>query len=303
MITQEPIRFGLIGVDSSHAIQFTRLLGDGRTGRVEGGTVATAWQGPVSADFPPSRDRSDANAALLAATGVEMRDSAEAVAEASDALLLVSSDVRTRREQFARVAPFGKPVYVDTRFAAGLQDAQQMLQLAEESGCLVLSGSPKRFTPEFQTVLSQEIESIDLTGPLVEQPGHPGLAWYGVHLVDLAVAIFGPGCTRVEPAGSGVRMVWPGSRTATIGGPAEWTPWTRGRARTAAGDTAFEIEANEDMLTGLLASVVESCLTREPNIDATQILEISELVAAGTSVLAHHMPVDLTRRPPRPSAI
>ncbi|WP_435747556.1 gfo/Idh/MocA family oxidoreductase [Microbacterium sp. PMB16] len=289
-----PIRFGLIGVDSSHALQFTRLFGDGRTGRVHGGTVVSAWQGPTSEDFPPSRDRNDANASALAKAGVRLLDSPEAVAEASDALLLVSSDVRTRREQFPRIAAFGRPVYVDTRFALDAQDADAMLQLARDSGCLVLSGSPKRFTPAFRALdAAPAIESIDLVGPLVALPGHPGLAWYGVHLVDLAVATFGPGCARIEPSGSGVRLIWRDGRTATLHGPAEWGPWTRGRAQTAAGALEFEIESNEDMLTGLLQSVVGSCRSGAPNIDPAEIREISAIVAAGTAVLARGIPIDL----------
>jgi predicted dehydrogenase len=298
MTNPQPIRFGLIGVDSSHARQFTRLLGDGRTGRVRGGTVTAAWKAPTSADFPPSRDRNDENASALADAGVPLLDSPEAVAGASDALLLVSSDVRTRREQFARIAPSGKPVYVDTRFAADAQDARHMLQLAADSGCLVLSGSPKRFTPEFLALPTADIEAIELRGPLVVQPGHPGLSWYGVHLVDLAVAIFGPGCVLVEPGSGGVRLVWPDGRSATLGGPAEWDPWTRGLARTATGEVGFTVESDEDMLTGLLESVVRSCRSGAPNIDPAEILAIAEIIAAGSEALATGLPVGLTDHAP-----
>jgi hypothetical protein len=281
----EPLRFGLIGVDSSHALQFTRLLADGR-GRVQGATVISAWKGPTSADFPPSRDRNDSNADALAGLGVELLGSAQEVAEASDALLLVSSDVRTRREQFERIAPFGKPVYVDTRFAANVQDARKMLQTADAHDCLVLSGSPKRFTPQVQGMLSSDVSSIDLSGPIVVQPGHPGLAWYGVHLVDLAVAALGPGCDRVEPGSEGLRLLWDDGRSATISGPTEWNPWTRGRARTSDGDIEFEIEANEGMLVGLLESVISSYHQGTVNIAPGEILEIAAIVQAGSAALA-----------------
>lgn len=294
----QPIRFGLIGVDSSHALQFTRLFGDGRTGRVGGGTVTSAWRGPTSADFPPSRDRNEANAAALVEMGVPILESPEAVAAASDALLLVSSDVRTREEQFAEVAAFGMPIYVDTRFASDVQAARRMLQLGDDMGCLVLSGSPKRFTPELRGLDTSGIESLELEGPLVVQPGHSGLAWYGVHLVDLAVAVFGVGCTRIEPRGSGLGLIWRDGRTATLSGPAEWKPWTRGRARTGAGELEFSIESHEPMLTGVLESVVRSCRSGRPNIDRREIIEICEIVAAGTLALERGIPIDLTRRPP-----
>lgn len=302
MTSEQPIRFGLIGVDSSHAMQFTRLFGDGRSGRVTGGAVTAAWKAPTSVDFPPSRDRNDENARALADLGVPLLDSPEAVVEESDALLLVSADVRTRREQFERLAPAGKPVFVDTRFAANPQDARHMLHLAEESGCLMLSGSPKRFTPEF-LALPAGVESIELRGPLVTHPGHPGLAWYGVHLVDLAVALFGPGCSVVEPRGAGVRLLWPDGRSATLSGPDEWDPWTRGRARTATGEVGFAIESDEGMLTGILESVVRSCHRAEPNIAPSEILAICGIVAAGSEALSGRLPVAVpTHQPAGPRA-
>lgn len=290
MTTERMLRFGLIGVDSSHAMQFTRLLDDGR---VAGGRVVAAWAGPTASDFPPGQ-RATAHAAELPTFGVDLLDTPEAVAEASDALLLVSSDARTRLEQFRRIAPAGIPVYVDTRFSASPSETDAMLQLAAHTGTLVLSGSPKRFTPEFRAALSASAEHINLTGPLVEQPGHAGLAWYGVHLIDLAVAALGPGCRRIEPRDSGLLLTWGDGRTATINGPAEWEPWTSGSIRTPSGARDFAIEANEDMLRGLLTGVVDACRADIPNITPAEIREISTLVAAGSTALASGRAVALS---------
>ncbi|UNK71389.1 gfo/Idh/MocA family oxidoreductase [Microbacterium sp. H1-D42] len=289
-MTTRQLRFGLIGIDSSHAPQFTRVF---RDGRVEGGRVVSAWQAPAVTDFPLSR-RAEDHALVLPQLGVQLLETPEAVAAASDALLLVASDARTRFEHVRRLAPLGLPIYVDTRFSASPEETDALLRLAAEHDTLVLSGSPKRFTPEFAPVRAAEVETLELTGPMVAQPGHPGLAWYGVHLVDLAVAVFGPGCTRVEPAGERLRLEWPDGRSATIGGSAEWEPWTRGTARTVDGGTIdFAIEADEHMLIGLLNSVVESCRSGEPNITAPEIREISRVVAAGTAALADDAPVSL----------
>ncbi|WP_417507048.1 gfo/Idh/MocA family oxidoreductase [Microbacterium sp.] len=296
MSAQDPLRFGLIGVDSSHALQFTRLLGDGRTGRVAGGTVVAAWQGPTSTDFPPSRDRNDANASTLAESGIALLGSPAEVAAAVDVLLLVSSDARTRRDQYMSVVGFDLPVYVDTRFAANPEDAEAMLAHAEASGCLVLSGSPKRFTPEFRAATTTGATSAALTGPLVVQPGHPGLSWYGVHLVDLAVAALGPDCVSIEPRRADLLLTWSDGRTATIGGPAEWNPWTRGQLRTARGAASFEIEANEDMLAGLLESIMASSRSGTPNIDRAEVLAICRIVAAGNEALESGATVRIPER-------
>lgn len=301
---QVPLRFGLIGVDSPHAPSFTRLFGDGVSGDVPGGTVVSAWKGEPAADFPLGRDRVDAFADEVAGLGVAMRPTPEDVAEDCDALLVVASDARTHHGCFTRLAPFGKPVYVDTRFALATGDARSMLATARAHGCLPLAGSPKRFTPEFRrTIGTGRAQRIDLTGPLPTQPGHPGLAWYGVHLVDLAVAAFGPGCVLVDaPPGRQATLTWADGRVATLGGEQEWSPFTT--VRVTGPDTARQctIEAGPPMLTGLLASIVDACRTGTPNMPEAEILEIVAVIDAAHRSRATGVPVRTecvtTPRPP-----
>ncbi|MFE5258753.1 Gfo/Idh/MocA family oxidoreductase [Streptomyces coelicoflavus] len=293
-----PLRFGLIGVDSPHAPSFTRLFGDGITGTVPGGTVVSAWKGEAAPDFPPGRDRIDAFADEVAALGVPLRDTPEEVAAECDALLVVASDSRTHPGYFTRLAPFGKPLYVDSRFAPASRDARAMLAAARTHGCLPLAGSPKRFTPEFRQALGDgRAERIDLTGPLPTQPGHPTLAWYGVHLVDLAVAALGPGCVLVDaPAGERTTVTWADGRTATLGGEEEWSPLTTGHLTVAPGTTRdFTIEAGPPMLTGLLASLVHACRTGTPNVPEAEVLDIVAVVEAAHRSRVTGAPVRLRR--------
>ena len=171
-----PIRFGLIGVDSTHSVAFTKLLGDGRTGAVQGGTIAAAWQGPTTADFPPSRDRNDELAAQVAQLGVPFLETPEEVARTVDALLVVASDARTHPGYLEQLCRFGKPIYIDTRFALTSAEAATMLEQAEEAGCLVLAGSPKRFAAEYLDAVQHagaRIERIELEGGLPEEPAPP----------------------------------------------------------------------------------------------------------------------------------
>lgn len=276
----EPLRFGLIGVDSSHATSFTRLFAGGE---VAGGTVVAAWRGPTVTDFPPSRDRNEQLAAEVADLGVPLLNSPEAVAEVSDALLIVSSDQRTHPELVHRLSPSGIPMYVDTRFAPTRDEAVHMLAAAHGNDCLVLAGSPKRFTPEFRTAVAQldgPPERIELDGPLPEMPHHPFLAWYGVHLVELAVAAYGPGCMLVDASDERVVLTWPGGRVATLRGSHEWHPHTRGTLRSARQSRSFDIEARAGMLRGLLESIVLACRTGTPNVPPAEILTTVSVVEA-----------------------
>ncbi|MBT2896667.1 Gfo/Idh/MocA family protein [Streptomyces sp. McG3] len=290
-----PLRFGLIGVDSPHAPSFIRLFGDGVTGTVPGGTITAAWKGEAAADFPPGRDRIESFAQEVTALGVPLRASPEEVAEHCDALLVVASDARTHAGYFTRLAPLGKPVYVDTRFALTTRDARHMLGCASASGCLPLAGSPKRFTPEFRDAVgSGRIDRVDLTGPLPTQPGHPVLDWYGVHLVDLAVAALGPGCVGVDASASGsTTLTWSDGRVATLGGDEEWSPLTTGRLSGPAGDRHFTIEAGPPMLSGLLTSIVDACRRGAPNVPLAEVSEIVSIVEAARRSRAAGVPVTL----------
>lgn len=292
-----PIRFGLIGIDSPHAPSFTRLMADGVNGRVPGGTVVSAWPGNVSEDFPLSRDRMESFKEQMAALGVPLRESPEEVAQECDALLLVASDARTHAGYFTRLAGFGKPIYVDTRFALSTADALAMLELAKTENCLALAGSPKRFTPEVRAAMDSStrdggrIEEIHLDGALPTQPGHPGLAWYGVHLVDLAVAALGPGCSEVEASGDRVTLRWQDGRLATLGGPPEWGPLTKGAIKSTTGESHFEITACEDMLVGLLNAVVHACRTGEAMVPEAETIATVSIVEAANKSLATGLPV------------
>ena len=301
-----PIRFGLIGVDSPHAPSFTELFGDGIGGAVRGGTVTHAWKGEAAADFPLSFDRIDGFEQQVIDLGVAMCASPEEVARECDALLIVASDTRTHRDYFERVVGFGKPVYVDTRFATTLEDARSMLASAQASGALVLAGSPKRFTPEFASaVAAGPAKQVSLTGPLPTQPGHPGLAWYGVHLVDLAVAVLG---TDTDLAGAvieasrdsagertGVTIRCADGRVAELGGEDQWSAFTTGVLERADGSAEFSIEAGPPMLVGLLEGIVASCVDGTPNVPPAEILGIVAIVQAANQSLETQRPVSLGR--------
>ena len=52
------MKLGIIGLDSSHAVQFSRILnGEREPFHIGGHPVTVAYPGPVSQDFNRSRDR------------------------------------------------------------------------------------------------------------------------------------------------------------------------------------------------------------------------------------------------------
>lgn len=282
-----PIRFGLIGVDSPHAPSFITLFSDGHTGAVPGGTITAAWKAPTSLDFPPSANRNDDFARTVAELGVPVLDSPALVDAAVDAFLVVASDSRTHPDLVHALLGFGKPIFVDTRFAPARAQAQAMLAAAQAADVLLLAGSPKRFTPEFRGALGRgRVESIALHGALPEQPGHPGLSWYGVHLVDLAVAALGPGCVRVDARSERITLHWADGRSASLGGPPEWDAHTVGTVRADGVERSFDIVAEEAMLVGILGSVVASVRSGTANVPPVEILETVSIIESANAALA-----------------
>ena len=99
------LKVGIIGLDTSHVVAFTGLLNDkNHEYHIPGGKVLVAYPGG-SPDFELSIGRVKGfTEELQTKYGVEIVDSVEAVAEASDAILLESVDGRVHLEQFKRLS-------------------------------------------------------------------------------------------------------------------------------------------------------------------------------------------------------
>src|SRR5690554_4706448 len=97
------IKLGMVGLDTSHVSAFTKLLHSQEdVNHVAGAKVVVAFPGG-SPDFPLSINRVEQFTNELRDTyGVRIVDSIEAVAEASDAILLESVDGRVHREQLEK---------------------------------------------------------------------------------------------------------------------------------------------------------------------------------------------------------
>src|SRR5690606_36696536 len=108
------LKIGMVGLDTSHCPSFTKLLNNtDDPHHVPGGRVHIAYLGG-SKDLPVSYERVDGfTAQLRHEFGIEIVDTIEEVAERSDAILLESVDGRMHLEEFRKLAPYGKPVFID----------------------------------------------------------------------------------------------------------------------------------------------------------------------------------------------
>ena len=123
-------RLGMIGLDTSHVIAFTKLIND--PAKNFGCKVVVGFPGG-SPDIPSSANRvGKFTEQLRKEFGVEIVDSIEELCRKVDGVLLESVDGRPHLEQVRPVIAAKKPVFIDKPMAGNLADVLEIFQLARE---------------------------------------------------------------------------------------------------------------------------------------------------------------------------
>jgi hypothetical protein len=220
----EDLRLGLVGLDTSHVIAFTKLLNDEKDpNHVPGGKVVVGFKGG-SADIESSASRVDAYAKQLQDQfGVKIVDTIEELCQQVDAVLLESVDGRPHLAQVRPVIAAGKPVFIDKPVAGSLRDAIEIYRLAGEKKVPVFSSSSYRYYTSLTDLKKTDvgdIRSVLSYGPAHLEPHHPDLFWYGVHPTEALFTIMGVGCESVVRAATPdtdvITGIWSGGRTGTL---------------------------------------------------------------------------------------
>jgi predicted dehydrogenase len=193
-------RIGMIGLDTSHVIAFTRLIND--SSKNYGCRVVVGYPGG-SPDIPSSANRVDKFTAQLRDDfDVEIVDSIETLCRKVDGVLLESVDGRPHLEQVRPVITARKPVFIDKPMAGSLADVIEIFRLAKAHDVPCWSSSSLRFGPGVVGMRnSKEVGDVlgcDAFSPCSLEEHHPDLYWYGVHGVEILFTIMGPGCDTVR---------------------------------------------------------------------------------------------------------
>ncbi|MDR6882206.1 Gfo/Idh/MocA family oxidoreductase [Bacillus sp. 3255] len=289
MTAQNELTIGMIGLDTSHCLAFAKLLNDpAHAYHVPGGKVTAAYAGG-SPDFELSWSRlAKFTSTLRDEYGVELVDSPEAVAERSDAILLTSVDGRVHLDQFRRIAPSGKPVFIDKPFAVTTADAQEMVRLAAEYRVPLMSASSLRYEQGLVDALAEEASPIigaDSYGPMDIQPTQPGLFWYGIHAAEMLYRILGQGCVQVTASTNEdyelVVGIWQDGRIGTIRGNRRGNK-TFGAVIHRENITRFVDGSlsEKPVYAGLLEDAMRMFQTGTPGIDPQETVEIIRFLEA-----------------------
>jgi len=301
-IMADPLRIGVIGLDTSHAEQFTMRLNDpANPNHVPGGRVVLAYP-CASPDLPESTSRIDEfTATLRDKYGVRIVDSIAALCAGVDAVMILSLDGRPHLEQAIEVMTAGKPFFVDKPVAATLTEIVKIYTLADQLQVPIMSASALRwFSGVTEVAAAQPTppQAAISWGPAPSLPYHPDLYFYAIHATEALFTVMGTGCRTVTrtttPYESVVTGIWTGQRTGTL--HALHTLPMHSKAYKLVrfdGDQVFEQKSQGDY-TPMLREIVKFFQTRESPVSPVQTLEIyGFLQAAEESKTLGGVPVSI----------
>jgi predicted dehydrogenase len=282
----KPLRVGIIGLDTSHVVAFTKVLNaPDAKGDVAGMRVVAAYPGG-SPDVASSRDRVEGfTRQLRDEFKVEIVGSVEALLEKVDVVLLESVDGRKHLEQAEPVLKAHKPVFIDKPIAGSLADAVRIYGLAERTGTPCFSSSSLRYSPSIRKLKVDpkvgEVVGCDAYGPCPVEEHHPDLFWYGVHGVEALFTVMGTGCVSVSRVRTdGTELVtgtWEGGRIGTFRGirrgKADYGVLAFGTRGVALGEGSGGYEP-------LLLEIGKFFRTGQPPVSAKETLEIFAFMEA-----------------------
>jgi hypothetical protein len=220
------MRVGMIGLDTSHAIAFTKLMNDpAATGALAKMDVVAAFPGG-SPDLASSRDRVGDYTKQMKDMGVTIVESIDQLLTQVDAVLLESVDGRPHLQQAIPVFRSGKPVFIDKPLAGTLADAVAIDLAAKHFHSRWFSSSSLRFSPSIwkSKSLREEGKLVGAIswGPAPTDPTHPDLFWYGIHGVETLFTAMGEEIETVSRTKSDgtdtVTGQWKGGKVGTFRG-------------------------------------------------------------------------------------
>lgn len=272
------LRVGLMGVNTSHAGAFARILNEKKA--IPGARLTWVWGGELRADQP--------DAATLAERYSIERIAGEPMECLPDTdLVLVVDDTGQGGNHVPLARPFvqaGIPTFVDKPMSLSVSEARSLFTLAERTKTPVTSSSALRYAKE----VAEQRDAIASLGKLssITSVGPGEWYYYGVHAVEQLFLVTGSGVEWVQ------RFSWPSRDVAVLsygdGGPTAVVQTLRDAKYTFEltlygenGKLAIEIADFDAFYTRQVEAAVEMARTRRAPIEPAETLELLAVLAAG----------------------
>ena len=282
----EGSRIGIIGLDTSHSVAFTKIFNDPAAADDLGGFRVVAAYPKGSNDIEISVSRIAGFTKEIEALGVYIVSSIEELINRVDVVLLETNDGRLHLEQALPVLKAGKKLFIDKPLSATLPGVLSIFEAAKKYKVPVFSSSSLRY---FENVGDIEMGKIgrvtgaDTFSPATLEKTHSDLFWYGIHGVEMLFTVLGAGCktvSRVFTDGTEIVVgLWDENRIGTFRG-----------LRSGKTDYGGIVFGEKDLLTikpgkdygyrSLLVKIVEFFQTGKPPVTPEETIEIYAFMTA-----------------------
>lgn len=280
----QPLRVGMIGLDTSHCIAFTKILNDDKHAQHIPGCRVVAVYPKGSPDIESSVSRVPGYTEQIKALGVEVVDDLDKLVEMVDCVLLETNDGRPHLEQVTPVLRKGLPVFIDKPIAGSLTDAVAIFELSRHYKTPLFSSSSLRYSTGAQALRGGSLGKItgcDTYSPCSLEATHPDLFWYGIHGVEMLFTVMGTGCESVTRTSTQdfdlVAGQWSDGRIGTFRGI---RAGGRGYGGTAFGEKGVGPVGKYDGYAPLVVEIVKFFRSKEVPVSEEETLQIYAFMEA-----------------------
>lgn len=272
---QPPIKVGIIGLDTSHAIAFAKELNNPEAKADVANCRVVAAYPKGSPDIQSSVERVPDYIEQIKKLDVEIVDSIEELLERVDCVLLETNDGRPHLEQALPCFKAGKPTFIDKPIAGSLADCLAIFAAAKKYDCPTFSSSSLRYGKSTQAVRGGSLGKVmhcQTSSPASLEKTHPDLFWYGIHGVESLFTVMGTGCetvTRGKSEDGLIRVTgkWSGGRDGVF-------QEGKGYVGTAKGETGEAAVGAYEGYRPLVVEIVKFFRTKEAPIPEAETTEL-----------------------------
>ena len=275
------IKVGIIGLDTSHVIAFTKELNNASAPPELANCRVVAAYPKGSPDIESSTKRVPEYTEALKKLDVEIVDSIDELLKRVDCVLLETNDGRPHLEQALPCFKAGKPTFIDKPIAGSLADAIAIFEAAKKYNCPTFSSSSLRFGKLTQPVRGGSIGKVsraETSSPASLEKTHPDLFWYGIHGIEALFTVMGTGCetaARTATAEGKIEVVgeWVGGRIGTF-------REDKGYTGKAVGEKGEAPIGDYNGYRPLVVEIVKFFRTKQPPVSEAETLEIYAFMEA-----------------------
>ena len=187
------IRIGIVGSDNSHGLAFAKLVNfaDEKTGEFVYPDLR------ITAIYGHDREHTD-NVAKEGGFEEVVHNAGDLIGK-TDAVMVIFRHGSLHAEYALPFIEAGMPVWVDKPFASSAADAEKIIAAAKKKNVLLSGGSTIRFAKDVDTLGYAVAHDYDLgavKSGYLNFPGdtesvYDGIYFYGIHIVEMMIEIFG----------------------------------------------------------------------------------------------------------------